>query len=77
MRPPKNTFEEWKASGPPLPPGERKGGRPSKGGVHKDTKTLADGTRAVYWYAYKGGPRISDEQAEIIRSRGERPAAEG
>jgi integrase len=33
-------------------------GRPSKGGFHKDTKKLADGSRVSYWYAWKGGPRL-------------------
>ncbi len=33
-------------------------GRPSEGGFHKTTKTLADGRRATYWYAWKGGPRL-------------------
>lgn len=33
-------------------------GRPSKGGAHKVTARLADGTKTEYWYAWKGGPRI-------------------
>jgi integrase len=33
-------------------------GRPSKGGYHKDTKRLADGTQRTYWSAWKGGPRM-------------------
>ena len=30
-------------------------------GVHKTTKTLADGTRKDYYYAWAGGPRIEEE----------------
>jgi integrase len=36
-------------------------GRPNKGGAHKTTKRLADGTIATYWYAYAGGPRLLAE----------------
>jgi integrase len=36
-------------------------GRPSKGGAHKTSKTLADGSKQVYWYAYAGGPRLISE----------------
>lgn len=28
-------------------------------GAHKTTKTLADGSRRVFWYAWKGGPRLT------------------
>lgn len=27
-------------------------------GLNRNTKTLADGTRVTYWYAWKGGPRL-------------------
>ncbi len=27
-------------------------------GINSKTKTLADGTRRTYWYAWKGGPRL-------------------
>jgi integrase len=37
-------------------------GRPLKhGGAHKTTKTLADGSKQEYWYAWKGGPRLQAE----------------
>jgi integrase len=35
--------------------------RPSKGGAHKTTKTLADGSKQTYYYAYPGGPRLLAE----------------
>jgi integrase len=41
--------------------GKQDMGRPSKGGAHKTTKRLADGSTIVYWYAYKGGPRLPGE----------------
>jgi integrase len=34
-------------------------GRPSKGGAHRSPKRLADGATITYWYAYKGGPRLT------------------
>ncbi|MEH3145195.1 MAG: site-specific integrase [Methylobacterium frigidaeris] len=30
-------------------------------GINSKTKTLSDGTRKTYWYAWKGGPRIEGE----------------
>jgi integrase len=27
-------------------------------GMHQSPRTLADGTRVVYWYAWRGGPRL-------------------
>ena len=36
-------------------------GRPSKGGAHKVSAKLADGTRKDYWYAWAGGPRLAAE----------------
>lgn len=30
-------------------------------GLHKVKATLADGTKRVYWYAWKGGPRMRSE----------------
>ena len=33
-------------------------GRPSKGGAHKTTKTLADGSKRDYWYAWPSGPAL-------------------
>jgi integrase len=35
--------------------------RPNKGGFNSVTKTLADGTKVSYHYAWKGGPRIEGE----------------
>jgi integrase len=32
--------------------------RPNKGGAHKTTKKLADGTTRDYWYAWPGGPAL-------------------
>jgi integrase len=32
--------------------------RPSKGGAHKTSKTLADGSKRDYWYAWPGGPPL-------------------
>lgn len=39
-------------------------------GVHKTTKTLADGRAAAYWYAWKGGPRLTGDYGspEFARS---------
>lgn len=30
-------------------------------GIHSAHATLADGTKIVYWYAWRGGPRLCDE----------------
>lgn len=30
-------------------------------GINSKTKTLSDGTKRTYWYAWKGGPRIEGE----------------
>lgn len=48
--------------------GNKSGGRPFKGGLNKITKKRADGTIVTYWYAYKGGPRLSAEQVEFVRN---------
>jgi integrase len=32
--------------------------RPSEGGFHQVKATLSDGTKATYWYAWRGGPRL-------------------
>jgi hypothetical protein len=50
----------------PLPVGP-KGGRPSsRGGVHRVDNKRRDGTIVTYWYAHRGGPRISEEEARRI-----------
>jgi integrase len=33
-------------------------GRPSKGGIHRVPKKLADGTTVLYLYAWQGGPKL-------------------
>jgi integrase len=63
----------------------KKMGRPSKGGAHKTTKRLADGSLQEYWYAWKGGPRLfskpddarafEKERAEALATRGQPHAA--
>ena len=30
-------------------------------GLHWTPVTLADGTKKIYWYAWRGGPRLSGE----------------
>jgi integrase len=42
-------------------------------GINSITKTLADGTRRTYWYAWKGGPPLSGEPGtpEFIASYNE------
>jgi integrase len=30
-------------------------------GIHRSSPTLADGTRKIYWYAWKNGPRLTGE----------------
>jgi integrase len=44
-------------------------GRPNKGGAHKTTATLADGTKQIYWYAWPGGPRLLSESGTRAFSR--------
>jgi integrase len=45
-------------------------------GINSVTKTLADGTRKTYWYAWKGGPALRGEPgtAEFIASYNEAAA---
>lgn len=46
-------------------------------GINSITKTLADGTRATYWYAWKGGPRLPGKpgDAEFIAAYNEAVAS--
>jgi hypothetical protein len=39
---------------------------PYGSGVHRIKKTSADGQEGFYWYAYRGGPRISEDEAERL-----------
>ena len=48
-----------------LDPSPRRSPR-NAGGVHEVHKQQADGTVVTYWYAYRGGPRISEEEARRI-----------
>ena len=42
-------------------------------GIHWTLATLADGSKKIYWYAWKGGPRIRGEYGtpEFIASYNE------
>lgn len=53
-------------------------------GLNSKTKTLADGTKRTYWYAWKGGPRIEGKPGtpefmaaynEAVADRQRKPAA--
>ena len=33
-------------------------------GINSVNKTLKDGTRVTYWYAWKGGPRLDGEAGD-------------
>ena len=46
---------------------ERQTKRPrNAGGVHEVTYRRKDGTEETYWYAHRGGPRISEAEARRI-----------